>query len=172
MRNAILITTMLIVAHATCATGALIAGSFAITRERYLTPYFAALPTSVTCLLILLGVRWTFLDDPTRWLFATLNVLAVYTLWRSGQARYTRRPVTSQQSDRHLDHLGFTLIALVVGFVAISLLNLGAPGWMVALAGAVCIVIGHLGLQRIKARARVGFGVQNQADRRADDVHA
>lgn len=65
-----------------------------------------------------------------------------------------RRPTTADQSDQYLSHLGFTLIALLVGFVAIAVLDLGAPGWLAAAAGAGCIAAGHFRLEQIKNRAR------------------
>lgn len=146
-------TAILVTGHAAFATIALIAGYLAIRRDRTLTLHLSSLVASVAFLYTLLAVRWTSLDVGTRWLFAALAVLAGYVIWRALQAHRYRRPTTADQSDRYLSHLGFTLIALLVGFVAIAVLNLGAPGWLAATA-AGCIAAGHFRLEKIKNRAR------------------
>lgn len=147
-------TAVLVAGHATFGTLALIAGCLAIRRDRAFTPYLSSLLAGVAFLFTLLAVRWTVLDTPTQWLFAALAVLAGYVIWRALRARRYRRPTTADQSDRYLSHLGFTLIALLVGFVAIAVLDLGAPGWFAAAAGAGCIAAGHFRLEQIKNRAR------------------
>ncbi len=55
---------------------------------------------------------------------------------------------------RYLDDIGFILIALFAGFLIIAL-DLGAPGWAVALTAVAGVVAGHRAMQRVKARLGV-----------------
>ena len=48
--------------------------------------------------------------------------------------------------------MGFTLVALFDAFVVILVLDLGAPGWLVAAAGVLIAVAGHLALRAVRER--------------------
>lgn len=72
-------------------------------------------------------------------------------MWRAAQARRIR-PTAGQgpPPDRYLDHVGFTLVALFDAFIVVAVLNLGAPGWLVATAGVGIAVAGHFVLRAVR----------------------
>jgi hypothetical protein len=47
---------------------------------------------------------------------------------------------------------GFTLISLFDGFVIVSAIDLGSPIWLVVAIGVLGILVGRLGVLRLKAR--------------------
>lgn len=145
-----MIHTILISGHAAAGIAALIAGCLAIRHDRAMSPYLASVMALLAFLVAAVALDWSSQATGLRLTFAALTLLAAYVLYRATQAASTRRPGAGQQSPQFLDHLGFTLIALLVGFVAIAILDLGAPTWVVA-AGLVCIAVGHTALQRMKA---------------------
>jgi hypothetical protein len=49
-------------------------------------------------------------------------------------------------------HVGFTLISLFDAFTVVLVLDLGAPGWLVAAAGVLIAVAGSLVLGAIRER--------------------
>lgn len=146
------IHNLLISGHAAAGFVALVAGCLAIRHQRAVRAYLGSVIALVAFLLAALTLDWPGLGSSARVTFAALTALAGYVLWRAVQAVRDRRPGAGQQSPQFLDHLGFTLIALLVGFVAIAVLDLGAPLWLVVAASVGCIIVGHLSLQRIKAR--------------------
>lgn len=48
--------------------------------------------------------------------------------------------------------MGFTLIALFDGFVVVAVLDLGAPVWLIILAGLAAVLGGRIALERARAR--------------------
>jgi hypothetical protein len=52
-------------------------------------------------------------------------------------------------------HIGFTLIALSDGFVIVSAIDLGAPGWLVGVLVVLGVVVGSRALHRLEARAQL-----------------
>lgn len=147
-----MVHTLLIGGHAVAGCVALIAGCLAIRHQRAALVCLGSVLALVAFLAAALVLDWATLGTPTRVTFAALTVLGGYVIWRTVQAVGTRRPGAGPQSPQFLDHLGFTLISLLVGFVAIAVLNLGAPLWGVIASALGCIIGGHITLQRVKAR--------------------
>jgi hypothetical protein len=54
-----------------------------------------------------------------------------------------------------MGHVGFTLVALWEGFVVVLAIDLGAPGWLVAVLAALGLVVGNRALHWAAARALV-----------------
>ncbi len=146
-----MVHTILISAHAAAGMLALAAGWLTIRRDRAVPVYLVALVAMVAFLVVALAVDWASRGPAARATFAALTALALYVLWRAVQAVRARRAGGGPQSARFLDHLGFTLVALLVGFVVIGVLDAGAPVWVVVAAAVCSLASGHLSLQRVKA---------------------
>jgi hypothetical protein len=73
------------------------------------------------------------------------------------RAHNASRLLKAQQNDwklGYIEHIGFTLISLFEGFVIITVLNAGGPGWLVALLAILGVFAGRsmIGL----AQQRIG----------------
>jgi hypothetical protein len=53
-----------------------------------------------------------------------------------------------------MGHVGFTLISLWDGFVIVLAIDLGAPGWLVAVLAVLGVVVGIRSLRWAEGRAR------------------
>jgi hypothetical protein len=73
-------------------------------------------------------------------------------VWRGTRARRIAASSRQQPSARELDHLGFTLVALLDAFVVIAALDLGAPGWLLAVVAIAVAAMGHVWITRLKKR--------------------
>lgn len=147
-----MVHTLLIGGHAAAGFVALIAGCLAIRHQRAVPVYLGSVLALVVFLAAAVVLDWASLGTSARVTFAALIVLGGYVFWRAVQAARSRRPGVGPQSAQFLDHLGFTLISLLVGFVAIAVLDLGAPLWGVVASAIGCIIVGHITLQRVKTR--------------------
>jgi hypothetical protein len=59
---------------------------------------------------------------------------------------------THDHAPRHVDDLGFILIALFDGFVIVAAIDLGAPVWIVIPLALLAVLVGHRAIQRFKSR--------------------
>jgi hypothetical protein len=73
-------------------------------------------------------------------------------VWRADQARRIRPSDSAGPSARYVGHVGFTLISLFDAFTVVLVLDLGAPGWLVAAAGVLIAVAGSFVLGAIRER--------------------
>ena len=80
---------------------------------------------------IVVALDWMGLGLPSRVLYAALVVLAGYTGWPGWRAAYDLVGRAGSWRTQYVEDVGFTLIALFDGFVIVSALDLGAPGWLV-----------------------------------------
>ncbi|GAA1126975.1 hypothetical protein [Citricoccus alkalitolerans] len=97
-----------------------------------------------------LAVGWSDVGAAARPVFIGLFALSLYMVWRALQAGHAWR-----RSDRGrlIDHVGFNLIALATGFLAVVVLRAGA-GVVGILAVAIGVpILGHWAIHRLKARA-------------------
>jgi hypothetical protein len=108
-----------------------------------------------------LAVGWAGFSEAVRPVFLGLFPLALYMFWR---ARRAERAYQEANRVLVIDHVGFNVIALSIGFFAVLVLRLGA-GWPGILAVVVgLVVLGHLVLRRLKTASsrpsgrRVGVG--------------
>src|SRR5690349_14432455 len=140
--------TAAIALHATCAIAAFFVGLILIFQpigRRQLQ-----LARALVALLVLMGVflviailsHVTSLPTTTQFIFGALVLLLVYMIWRAVQAVniLTGRQPADQLSV--IDHIGFVLISLFDGFAIVAALDLGAPGWLVAVIAVGAVVIG------------------------------
>lgn len=148
--------TAAIALHAICAIAAFFVGLILIFQpigRRQLQ-----LARALVALLVLMGVflviailsHVTSLPTTTQFIFGALVLLLVYMIWRAVQAVniLTGRQPADQLSV--IDHIGFVLISLFDGFAIVAALDLGAPGWLVAVIAVGAVVIGILGINARK----------------------
>ncbi len=88
----------------------------------------------------------------TRVLYSGLLALAAYTGWRGWRASRDLFGRAGDWRAQYVENLGFTVIALFDGFVIVTAMDLGAPGWLVVAIGAVGILAGRLAIKRTQKR--------------------
>lgn len=81
-----------------------------------------------------------------------MTALALYTGWRGWRALRALRSPAVAPGD-YIEDVGFTLITLFDGFVIIGALDLGSPVWLVVIVGVLGVLVGRLGIRRVKERA-------------------
>jgi len=149
--------TALIAAHAACGLAAFTFGVVALeprtTRAPATFGWYLATPwLMVLFLVIVVALDWMGIGLPTRVLYTALLVLAGYTGWRAWRAARDLSGRADGWQIQYVVDVGFTLIALFDGFVIISALDLGAPGWLVVAIGVLGILVGRCGVQRARDR--------------------
>lgn len=142
----------LIIVHAVAGLVALVVRCLVL-RLRSLFPlYFWALSTMAVALAGAVALDWGDLDAATRGAFSALLVLAAFLVWRGLRARVLRPGQGARPRGDYLGHVGFTLVALLDGFLVVAVLDLGAPGWLVAAVGVLVAVAGHLAIGAVQGR--------------------
>lgn len=137
--------SLLIALHAGTGVLAMLAGGIALYRGRLFDVYLGSLVATTLFLALAVAAEWTVLDVGSQVLFTAFTLLAVVMVARAVLARGLDR-----RSPAYLEHVGFTLVALVDAFVVIAVLNAGAPVWVVVASGVVIAVAGHFALQATK----------------------
>jgi hypothetical protein len=94
--------------------------------------------------------HWAQLARVQRLSFVGLVGLGLYMIHRAMRASRARRLKQTGWREAFVADVGFTLISLFDGFVIVSAIDLGAPGWLVALSA----VLGVVGGTRIIRLAR------------------
>ena len=154
------IHNILIMLHATSATISFFAGCFLILLPRYMSDqrlfqlYWWTLVGMVVLLAGSIVVYWMEYTSTERIIFPGLFALGIYMLVR---ARSAHGLLGSQQTDwkpTFVEHIGFTLISLFEGFVIVSGLSSGVPGWLVALLAVLGVLLGRwsIGLAKQKVK--------------------
>ncbi|MGI8428956.1 MAG: hypothetical protein ACR2OB_06545 [Solirubrobacteraceae bacterium] len=142
----------LIALHAIAGLTALVVGGVATRRVSFFGTYFWSL---TACILLLAGViagDWSDLDASSRALFTAFVALGVYMIWRATQALRLLPTMSDQLSSRYLDHLGFTLVALLDAFIVIVVLGLGGPPWLLVSTGGLIAAGAHRTIITLKRR--------------------
>lgn len=147
--------TAFIALHAAAAAVAFVAGCLALRRAGLYRTYLVSLVGMAVFLVLAVAVGWGANDAATNIVFAALGGLAGFMVWRGLQAGRVRA------SAAHFDHIGFTLVGLADGFLVVTVLRLGAPGWLLAATGIGAAAAGHLALGA--TRARLGAGAAGPA---------
>jgi hypothetical protein len=139
--------TLAIIVHGVSATGAFIVGLVLIfqsnTRRQvqFGVGFLVLLILMEVFLVIAILSHVTSLSTITQIIFGALAILGLYMIWRAIQA-------LSVLQERHrdqravIDHVGFVLISLFDGFAIVSAIDLGAPGWLVAVIAVGAVAIG------------------------------
>lgn len=141
----------LIALHTIAGLTALVVGGVATRRASFFGTYFWSLTACILLLAAVIAVDWSDLDASAR-LFTAFVALGAYMIWRATQARRLLPTMSDQLSPRYLDHLGFTLVALLDAFVVILVLDLGAPTWLVVTIGVLVAAAGHRTITTLKRR--------------------
>lgn len=141
---------VLIIVHAVAGFVALVAGCLVLRVPGVFPVYFWSVSVMAVALAGAVALDWSDLDATTRPVFSALLALGAFVVWRALQARASRPAGGARPSGRHLDHLGFTLVALLDGFLVVAVLDLGAPGWLVGTVGVLVAVAGHAATAALK----------------------
>lgn len=152
---------ILIVLHAASATVSFFAGGFLMfSRKNTSNPMLFLIYwwTLFGMTLLLAGailVYWTEFSGAERIIFPGLLILAIYMLYRARQASQLLQTQQNGWQQGYMEDIGFTLISLFEGFIIVSGLNAGLPGWLVAFLAILGVVAGRwsIGL----AQRRVGL---------------
>ena len=140
---------ILIILHAISATICFFAGCFLIlslkqaANPQWFNIYWGTLIGMVTLLAGAILVYWTYYSSVERIIFPGLFVLGIYMLYRAWNANLLRKAQPNGWTQAYIEHIGFTLISLFEGFIIVSGLNSGVPGWLVALLAILGVLIGR-----------------------------
>jgi uncharacterized membrane protein YhaH (DUF805 family) len=142
--------SVLIALHAGTGVLALLAGTAALLRGgRLFDGYLISLIASTVFLALAVATEWTVIGAGARVLFTAFVLLGVVMVGRGVLARRLR-PAGQRPSPAYLEHVGFTLIALLDAFVVIAVMNAGAPTWLTVTSGVLLAGAGHVVLRRTK----------------------
>lgn len=148
--------TIFIALHAAAGAIAFVAGAVALRRGALFQIYLWSLAGMGLFLVPAIALEWSRLDTPSRVLFSALAVLAAVMLWRAVMASGVLPAPGTPPSASYVNHVGFTLIALFDAFIVVTVLNLGASGWLVAAVGIAVGVAGHFALVATRTRLTAG----------------
>lgn len=151
---------LLIAAHALAGVVCFVAGAVALRAtapaSAWFRAYLVALVGLVLFLLAVVVLDWTRLDETRRIVFTALFALGLYMLWRGVRASARLHGRADGWRPRYVDDIGFTLISLFDGFVIVGAIDLGAPGWLVAVVAVAGVAAGVVAIRQVKARLATG----------------
>ena len=143
------IRAIFITLHSISATVGFFAGSFLMvspvytSSQRFFGLYWWTLVGMSVFLAGSILVSWVQYSVIERIVFPGLLALSLYMLYRAWNAKRLLQDQPDTWKHDYLEHIGFTLISLFEGFIIVSGLNAGLPGWSVALIGILGILIGR-----------------------------
>jgi len=144
--------TVFVTVHASAAVVAFAAGLASLRSGRFLAAYRIAVGLMAAALVPAVLVDWADTDPVARGAFTGLIGLAAAMVVRAELAARSlsaaRRPTVA-----YVEHVGFTLISLAVGFVVVSGIRLGAPAWLVAAIGVGIVLAGRSAVGRVGRQA-------------------
>ena len=138
-----------ILLHAAAATLAFVAGSLLILSARYFSSrwlFYMYLWSLIAMVLLLTGaifVEWNDYSDTERVIFPGLLGLALFMVFRAWGAGVVFATQQKNWKLGYVEHIGFTLISLFEGFIIVSGLDLGMPGWLVAVVAILGLFAGR-----------------------------
>ena len=147
--------TVFVTLHATAAVVAFAAGLLSLRSGRFLSAYRIAVVVMAAALVPAVLVDWAATDAAARVAFSGLIGLAAAMVVRAELAGRRPPAVTGGPTAAYVDHIGFTLISLAVGFVVVSGIRLGAPGWLVAVLGVAIVLGGRSAVRKVRRRPPV-----------------
>lgn len=119
-------------------------------RSAGLRVFLAGLAVLILSLWAVVIYDWPGLLLAQKITFGALSLLALYMAWRAVQAFRVFYGRASGGRQEFTDHIGFNLISLFDGFVIVSALDLGAPGWLVGLIAILGVVVGIWATNQVK----------------------
>lgn len=154
-----MVRDILIGIHAAAGTVAFVAGvvlvaSIARAREpRFSGVHLSGLAILAATTGALVGWDWPTLGTGLKVGFTALIALAAIMVVAGGRARRLAQLRPSGWRRGLVAAAGFTLISLFAGFVIITSLDAGAPGWAAAVIAVAGIAVGRKAVQRAEAMA-------------------
>src|SRR5712692_3306811 len=152
---------IMIVLHATAAALCFILGALTLvphlshhSRLTLSTYYVGTLIAMIVFLAGAILAHVGQLEALQRGIFAGLFVLSLYMLFRGTRGRTVLRMQHDGWWPIYVDHIGFTLISLFEGFIIVSGIDLGAPGWLTAIVAVLGEVVGSRVLHGLQTPAR------------------
>ncbi len=141
--------TVFVTVHATAAVVAFVTGALSLRSGRFLTAYRAGVAVMAGALVPAVLVDWAATDVLARMVFAGLIALAGAMVVRAERAGRRPPAATGGPTAAYLDHVGFTLISLAVGFTVVSAVRLGSPGWLVGALAVGIVLAGRAAVGRV-----------------------
>ena len=140
---------ILIMLHATAAAISFFVGCLLIFAPTYISNqrlfglYWWSLMGMVVLLIGAMLVYWNEYSDTERIVFPILLGLAMFMLYRAHNASLLLKAQQNDWKLAYIEHIGFTLISLFEGFVIVTVLDAGGPGWLVALLAILGVLVGR-----------------------------
>jgi hypothetical protein len=162
-----ILRTIFLSLHAASGVLGLVLGVFAFRlpetkgfRPRLLRAYAATLVSLGVFLAATVALDWTGIGVMQQVIYAVLVALAAVIVTRIflGLRAAAVRPARWQE--KYLNHVYFTYISLWEGFFIVGLIDLGAPGWLVAAVALVVLVVGAAVFNRYKRSVLTGISAQ------------
>ena len=100
-------------------------------------------------------VYWRQYSTTERILFPGLFGLGLYMLYRARSARQLLGSRQRNWKQAYIEHIGFTLISLFEGFIIVTGLNSGSPGWLVALFAILGVILGRWAIGFVQQRVEM-----------------
>lgn len=127
--------TVFITSHALAGTVAFVAGWVAIRRGSVFAIYLWSMVGMLLFLVLAMATQWSEFETPTLVLFSALVALGGLMVLRAAQSRPLVPSGSAGPSGRYFDQIGSNLLGLFDAFLVVTVLNAGAPGWIVAATG-------------------------------------
>lgn len=140
---------LLIILHSITATISFLAGSLLIFSPKNTTNptiFNLFLWPLIGMGLLLAGaifVNWGEYSDTERIIFPGLLGLSFFMIFRGWGASLVLHTQPKNWKLGYIEHIGFTLISLFEGFVIVSGLNAGLPGWLVGIIAVLGLLVGR-----------------------------
>ena len=153
------IHNVLIILHAAAATTSFFAGCLLIFSPAYITNqslfslYSWSLIGMVVLLAAAISVYWTEYSGAERIVFPGLLGLGIFMFLNARIANSLLRAGKNNWKTGYIESIGFTIISLFEGFIIVSGLNSGFPGWLVAVVAVLGVIAGRWVIRLAKQRA-------------------
>ena len=150
--------SVLIILHAIAATICFLAGCLLLYSSSYMANqnifgvYLWTLAGMTVLLAGALVTYWSEYSNLEQMIFPGLLGLALFMFYRAWIARRLLQARQKGWKTDYIEHIGFTLISLFEGFVIVSGLNAGFPGWLVALIAVIGVLGGRWLIKAAKRR--------------------
>ena len=149
---------VLILLHAATATIAFFAGVLLLVSQAYATNrtlfriYLGSLIGMASLLAGSILVYWNEYTGVERIVFPALLGLSIFMVFRGWGAGLVLASRQGSWELGYIEHVGFTLISLFEGFIIVSGIDAGFPGWLVALVAVIGLLVGRWSIARMKRR--------------------
>ena len=147
-----------IILHTATAIVSFFAGCLLLFSRTYATNrglfhlYFWSLAGMAVLLAGAALVNWEQYNDTERIVFPALLGLALFMLFRGWGAGLVLNTRQKGWKLGYVEHIGFTLISLFEGFIIVSGLNAGLPGWLIAIVAVLGLLAGRWLIASAKQR--------------------